>query len=168
MDKKLRNKILYITVGILWLVIFYRTYQNYQIESDNELVQDKSYTSSIPITFNKDTFDLILPNDDPFLRNLSSFRREHVNESSNSNNSTQQTTIVVKEEVPEPNKPWPTIEYFGFVKNRDQDKTLCMLKVNGRNLQLAKGEFKNDVYISSVFRDSVHIVFEGEERTFLK
>lgn len=170
MDKKLRNKILYIIVGVLWSVAIYRTYNNYQVKSENEEIQSQSISSFSPIAFNKDTFDLILPNQDPFLRSGYHFIRDNGNNdgSQNGNNNTSHVVKVKEPVVPVAPKKWPSIEYFGFILNRDQDKTLCMLKIDGKSIKLPEGDSEYGIYFTSVFRDSVYIVFEGEEKTFFK
>jgi len=75
-----------------------------------------------------------------------------------------------KNPKPELNKvqPWPQISYFGFVKNHGKSTALCLLQINGRTSKVSQGNQSGGVYVSTVFKDSVHLVYAGEERTFIK
>ena len=65
-------------------------------------------------------------------------------------------------------KAWPQVEYFGFVKNRNQNSTLCLLKIDGKQIQLSKGEKYNGIFVQNAFKDSVQLIFEGELKTVRK
>ena len=170
MSKKLKTRLVLVLVLIIWGFNIYRTYQNRATE---ELIAESeaSYTSPSfsPLMFNKDSFELELAEIDPFLKKQSKYSN-HSNSSSQSitNNQNANKTKINKVIQPVVQKAWPQIKYLGFVKNRDQDKTLCLLQINNRTSKVGKGEQQSGVYVSNVFRDSVHLVYSGEERTFLK
>lgn len=164
MDKKIRNRILYITVASLWAIAIYRTYRNYQVKEENASTEIVSAPSISPIQFGKDTFDLELPDHDPFLKN--SWTPIAQNEAPVQNDKPKNNIQKVVEK-PAP-KNWPQIEYFGFVKNRNQNSTLCLLKIDGRQVQLSKGEKYNSLIVQNVFKDSIQIIFEGDFKTIKK
>jgi len=173
MNKKLKTRLLIGIGSILWGIVIYRFVQNHKAKDaleETEMVYNN--TNFSPIMFNKDSFELILPAVDPFLKKQASYKsNNNYNGQSTSNQSTSNQRKIKKKVVPKEVKkelPWPTIKYMGFVKNRDQDKTLCLLQINGRTTQISKGEEMASVHVSNVYRDSVHLVFGGEERTFLK
>ena len=171
MNKKTRTKILIAIVGTVWIYNIYRTYMNYQVKQElDESEQVYNVPSFSPVMFNKDTFELELPDLDPFLkRHTSGF-------SNNSNHSeiTQHTTTSNKkrnvpvEKVEPLVKSWPQIKYFGFIKNHDKEDALCLIQINGRNSKVTKGDNLSGVFISKVYRDSVLLVYEGEEKMFVK
>ena len=169
MDKKLRTRILIVIVAGLWGYNIYRLMMNYQAKKALEETHETySAPSFSPMMFNRDSFELILPEVDPFLKKQS--------QSFYSSNSTKETIItnstkkVKPKEVkqPEPPKKWPNIKYFGFVRNHDKEHALCLIQINGQTTKLSQGDQHSGIFISRVFQDSVHIVFSGEERTFRK
>lgn len=170
MSKKLKTRLVLVLVLIIWGFNIYRTYQNHVSE---ELIAEaeSGYTnlSFSPMMFNKDSFELELPDIDPFLKKQSK-SVNHTSSSSQNVTSNQYANKTKVNKVVQPvvQKTWPQIKYMGFVKNRDQDKTLCLIQINNRMSKVGKGEEKSGVYVSNVYRDSVHLVYSGEERTFLK
>ena len=164
MDKKVRNKILYVAVACLWGIAIYRTFKNQQIKEENESFKVVSVPPISPIQFNKDTFELELPSHDPFLS--TSWTPSEKFENQNPSDKIQKVEPV---EIVKPiEKVWPKIEYFGFVKNRNKNSTLCLLKINGRQIQLSKGQKHEGVFVANTFRDSVLVVYDGANKMIRK
>lgn len=142
----------------------YRTYKNYQVKQENQELQVKRQPNISPIQFNKDTFDLELPSKDPFLGNNWTAEVKQEN-----NVSQQKQKIEIKKEEIKPvAKKWPQIEYFGFVKNREKSNPLCLLKIDGHQIHISKGQSHNGVVVVSAFKDSVYVVFDGEKKVVKK
>lgn len=159
MDKKVRNRILYIIVGSLWIVAIYRTYKNYRVKQENESTKTLHSPHFSPVQFNKDTFELVLPSKDPFLA-VGWMPTQDVNLMQEPKSKTE-----IKKEEPKPlEKTWPQIEYFGFVKNRDKNSTLCLLKIDGRQIHISKGQKHNGILVLNTYRDSVQVFLDGESR----
>lgn len=164
MDKKIRNRILYVSVAVLWAIAIYRTWKNYEAKAENNETALISTPAVSPMQFRKDTFELVLPEYDPFLQK--SWTPSVQNESPVAD--VKQNQVVKKDPVVPVVKTWPQIDYFGFVKNRNQNSTLCLLKIDGRQVQLSKGEKYNGLLVQNTYRDSVQLVFEGETKTVRK
>lgn len=164
MDKKIRNRILYVVVAGLWAVAIYRTWKNREIKEEMEEGNAISSTPVSPIQFRKDTFELELPDTDPFLH-----RGWSAPVQSEPVERVEKGGTATKKNPPEPVIiPWPSIEYFGFVRNRDQNRMLCLLEVDGRQVKLSKGETYNGLYVQSAFKDSVRVTFQGDSKTIRK
>jgi len=164
MDKKTRNKILYVGVAALWGIAIYRTWKNFQVKQENEEFEVINAPSFSPVQFNKDTFELLLPSSDPFLS--AGWKASEKTETSVEHEDPKNT---IKKEIPLPvQKVWPQIQYFGFVKNRDKNSTLCLLKIDGRQVQLSKGQKHNGLIVMNTYRDSVLVVYEGETKIVRK
>lgn len=164
MDKKIRNRILYVSVAGLWVIAIYRTWSNYQAE---EVIAQESQFDPMtisPIQFRKDTFELNLPDYDPFLQ------KRWTPAMTNQPNPTPPPTTnsTIKKPDPPPVTPWPTIQYFGFVKNRNQNSTLCLLSIDGKMMQLSKGQKYQDLLVENVFKDSIKLRYMNEIKTVRK
>ncbi|MCG8577746.1 MAG: hypothetical protein MI810_22890 [Flavobacteriales bacterium] len=166
MKNKVLNRILLIVVPLIWGKYIYDLYQNHQLEEELDGLQADNQFNYAPQTFNKDTFELQLPNWDPFLNEQKKTPSEKKSNSQNQNASVQVKKKVVKE-APK-NKVWPIVEYYGFVRNRDQDRSLCMLKINGQNKKLGVGQSYQELKVLNVYHDSVLLMFQGERRTIRK
>jgi hypothetical protein len=171
MDKKLRTRILIAIVAVVWIYNIYRTYENYQVKEEMAS-SDPGYQapSFSPLMFNKDSFDLELPEIDPFLKRPTKKTSSYSvstgvaqNSVSPSKNKKKPPKVEVTESV-----QWPSIKYFGFVKNRNKENELCLVQINGRNHKLSKGDRFAEVLISSVYRDSILVVYGGEKKTIRK
>jgi len=164
MKNKLLTRILLVAALFIYGRIAWNLFANKQMEEELQQLNQTNQLSSAPLIFNKDTFELELPRWDPFLEG----------EASSGVFGSAQTPVVANDKKPDKVKPepvvtkWPDIQYFGFVKNRNQDKTLCLLRINGHNHKVSKGDTFNDLVIVAVHHDSVRVCFSGEFRTFEK
>ncbi|MBD3639223.1 MAG: hypothetical protein HUJ25_17840 [Crocinitomicaceae bacterium] len=170
MSKKLKTRLILLLVAGIWGYNLFRIYSNYQTEKDleenNQVYSDLSYS---PVMFNKDSFELVLPDVDPFLKKGSKYSGTH-NTSNNKSNNLKVKKIQRKEskkEVPQ-TVSWPSIKYLGFVKNHSNEDALCLIRINENMFKVSEGDEQAGVFISGVYRDSIHLVFSGEERTFRK
>lgn len=165
MNKKIRNRILYVTVTLLWAVAIYRTFVNYQTEENIVAAHSNNSISITPINaYIKDSFELMLPNRDPFLNK--SFIPKI--ETAIKPNQTPDKTEKQKLPIAKPSVVWPDIEYFGFVKNRTTSSTRCLLKIDNQTIQLSKGEKFSGIEIMYAFSDSVRLKFESSLKTIYK
>ncbi len=165
MTKKGWTRILIVVVAGLWAYNIYRTVENYQVVAETQAINQAVTNSFVPIVFNKDSFALELPDIDPFLKKQTSFTRSTV--SQNTPSTTQrvtQTTVAAPPVV----ESWPEINYYGYVKNRDQDKTLCMLSINKKMTRLSKGEKNQNLVVVETYADSVVLEMDGKRKTFVK
>ena len=169
MTKKLKTRLLLVVVASIWGYNIYRGYMNYQteqlLEESNQTYNQSNFS---PLMFNKDSFELDLPEVDPFLKKSGKWSATSAN---NSNTSASTNPIMVKKDVKpivKEVKSWPKVSYLGFVKNLNKQTPLCLLKINGQMIKLSKGQEQGGIFVSTVFKDSVYLVFQGEERTFVK
>lgn len=168
MNKKAGTRILIFVVAALWAYNIYRTIQNVQVINE---VQENTINAPLtfaPVVFDKDTFELDLPDKDPFLKN-GSFAVQPI----------QQTTEnpspnpPVKRESPpaatvNPQKKWPEITYFGYLKNHQSNHQLCLINLAGKNYRLAVGTTKEAVTVLQAYPDSIVVAFQNETKTVLK
>ena len=63
---------------------------------------------------------------------------------------------------------WPKIQYYGFVKNRTQDHSLCVVNIDNKLHKMAVGESFNDLKIISATRDSLQVQFKTEIKSIPK
>lgn len=165
MTKKGWTKIMIIVVACLWGYNIYRTIENYQLKEERQEIAQQANSIFAPVLFNKDTFDLILPNSDPFLRQ-NSWKSNNVQSAPNPSRS----SVAVTQPSPAPivQKKWPKISYFGFLKNHNANHQLCMLSIDGKNYRYAVGEAREGFKIIEAFPDSIRILFSDEMKTILK
>ena len=157
MKNKTLTYVLLIAVAAIWYQVFFRVTGNLFGE-DTPIVQPVDNASAIP-TVERDTFDLQANYRDPF-------------------GETKKVVAVVNPEQPPPKvrntprpKPpktvWPPIKYFGMVKKTESQEPLAILKVDGIQLMLRKGEeMFNEITLKEVGRDSIQVVYKREKRVF--
>lgn len=170
MNRKSWTRILIVVVAGLWAYNIYRTVENYQVKTDSQSEQENTSMSFAPVMFNKDTFLLDLPLEDPFLRNERQWNRSIDNfNSSNATNPSQGNPRRPNPIPPIVNKTeWPTIKYFGFIRNHNAGRQLCMLKIADKNHRLSIGDSEAQVTLIQAYSDSVVLSFQEEMKTFKK
>ena len=160
MEKKIKHRILYITVACLWGVAIYRTYMNYSVDEEQLISESNSFKITPVNAYIKDSFELELPVRDPFLK---SEWKSVVEIQINNTNSNQKKSEEKIKPVPQEIK-WPEIKYFGFVKNRQTNSTRCLVQIDNSTTQINKGEIFNEVKIIEPWHDSVLVQFKNEKR----
>ncbi len=167
MNKKSWTRILIVIVAGLWGYNIYRTIENYQMKTESDKGRERIPMSFAPVMFNKDTFELSLPDPDPFLKEQSTWKSTVTSSSTTHPQNVVPTPVIQTNPLPI-SVPWPKINYYGFLRNHEQDHKLCMLKVDGKNYRLATGAVQDNIKVIQAYKDSVIIEFNGSVKTFSK
>jgi hypothetical protein len=171
MNRKNWTGILIVIVAGLWAYNIYRTVENYQVKTDTQSEHQNTAMSFAPVMFNKDTFLLDLPLEDPFLRNEGRWNQStNNNNSSNLTNATQGSTRRPSPTPPPAEKSieWPSIKYFGFIRNHNAGHQLCMLKIADKTHRLSIGDSQDKITLIQAYSDSVVLSFNNEMKTIRK
>ncbi|MCB0479716.1 MAG: hypothetical protein KDC84_16225 [Crocinitomicaceae bacterium] len=161
MNKKTINSILLVTVLGIWGYVVYAKFYNGNSESNdtNEIVN----VSGGRTIMKKDSFSLRLDYRDPFLGKISN--NNFKPKQSISAHSTQEKRKI-KSPTPEP-QPWPTIRYYGLVKNASKNKGgTALISLNGKTHQVIQGDEIEHVEIKNILGDSIQVKYQKEIRTF--
>lgn len=169
MDKKALTKILIVVVAGLWIYNIYKTASNFSAEDnsgDNYSYASNSYS---PIIFRKDSFQLQLPKVDPFLKN-NVYKKQP-----KQNLNSDLITIDSGDKKNMSRKPaekakitWPIIRYYGFVKNHEQNSSLVIVSLNGKNYRVKKGELLENLIIENATIDSITVRMGKDVKSFGK
>lgn len=151
------NKILTLTLAIIWSAIGYRYFKPNTNIKDTSIqpLQAEIYIQQTDTT----PFVLKPLTRDPF---------------SKTTNGATNTTKNVKAKPkggrfsnPKTSSSiWPTIEYFGYVQKQNQPAPLALVKINDSLFRIRKGQVKNEVEILDVFKDSIAVRFNNQVRFF--
>jgi len=116
--------------------------------------------------YSKDTFKLELSSRDPFLgtRANNVNHNRHVGAKVSKKNQHQISKLEKQTSV----KSWPKLSYFGYVKNRSKGKQACLIQINGQISKMFLGSKINDIQLKLIYKDSVVVLFNGENKTLLK
>ena len=168
MNKKAGTRILIFIVAALWTYNIYRTIQNVQVKNQVQENKVNAPLTFAPVLFNKDTFELFLPDKDPFLKN-GSFTAQPIQ---NLNENPLTKSPIKRENTPAAPvnlpKKWPDIAYFGYLKNHQSNHQLCLINLAGKNYRLAVGATKEAVTVLQAYPDSIIVAFQNETKTVLK
>lgn len=133
-----------------------KTIQQNDITS-NQFLPNKDISSLIQ----KTPFELNIINTNPFGETKINFyiKKKDVTDATN-----KTTSKILKK----PELIWPTISYYGFVKNDINDTKLVLLKINNKFYRKREKELIEDLKIISAFSDSVIVSVSKEKRTIKK
>jgi hypothetical protein len=162
MKKKLNIVLLLLVLG-LWGTVVYKYVSQYFVKNEiTDLNKNESTLIDLKIK-EKDTFRIIQLNRDPFLNKKFS-------------SDEPKPVVFIQEkrtiEVPKlPTKPivsipFPTINYLGYIKSKEKQYEMALLKVNGKFFKLKINETKDKIKIISISKDSVKVRFSNEEKSF--
>ncbi len=159
MIKKHLNKILIVIVIIIWAKVTYSYTQKYFRKTPRMVIKNKINTDKELIAFKHKKFNIIILERDPFLDKKNMVSTKH------------RVKTFKKFETPKYiNIKWPAIEYFGFVKNDNNNSNKrVILKVDGKVINIKEKSFYEKVfYIQKAYNDSVVITKSKEKRTIKK
>jgi len=157
--KKYLNKILIVVVLAIWGIVIYSYSQKYFKKTPNKTINRVIDKKKELIAFKHKEFNIFLLERDPFLDKKNIISTKH------------RVKTVKKFESPKIfNIKWPAIEYFGFVKNDNNNSTKrVILKVDGKVINIKEKSFyEKYFYIQKAYNDSIILRKSKEKRTFKK
>ncbi len=160
MKNKALTYILLVVVGLIWYQVFYRVSEN--LFGEDTAVPDPMNTMSANFVIERDTFDLLANYRDPFVEDKKPVVLTGMEEP-------PPARVLTTSKPPKPKTQWPPITYFGIVKKTQSKEPLAILKVDGLQLMLRKGEeMFNDIVLKEVWRDSIQVAYKKEKKTFYR
>ena len=162
MQKKNINKVLIGAVALIWGVVLYRFAAPYFGASDTAINTDLFVAPPISFIKKKDTFDLQLPQRDPFLGKSIKPRKVVSSPVSKPKSSTKKKT------QPTVRKSWPRVEYLGFVKSSKNASRLGLVRVNGVLKRVRKGDLIRDIKVVKIEEEEITLSFQKDIKSFKK
>lgn len=161
MTKKHINIVLILLVVFLWGTVLYKYVSRFF--GDEEIVYDQP-GFSLPIAkIEKDTFQLLPLERDPFLgKIIVKDKNQHIRKES------LHKSTVKKVVEPKINMPFPIVQYFGYIKSKDKSQKLILLKVNNRLKKVRLNDEVNGLVIKQIYKDSVVVLFNKVEKSIFK
>ncbi len=149
------KKLLYILIPatiIVWGLIMYKIFN--VVNNGSTAPQAMAATSSFgdKDQLVADTFAMYANYRDPFLGKPPTVERS------------TQTKAAVKPVQPVIVLAWPTINYFGTIKNQLSKKQFVMMQIDNQNTAMKPGEVYKGVELLNVFLDSVEVKFNKEKK----
>jgi len=161
MSKKHLNIGLIIGVALIWGVLIYKALGNSFVSEDEEQNYAVAINEELPLSIQKDTFDLKLYKRDPFLGGIKKSRIS-ISKRKNKGNAVRKVKPVVVVQ-------WPQLQYLGFVKEENAKEPLLLLKVNGKLMRKKSSfEFAEGIKVLGFYKDSLLVGLNKEERVFKK
>ncbi|TRW97027.1 hypothetical protein [Flavobacterium gawalongense] len=156
--KKKINIVLIILVLGLWGTVAYKTISQYFFSK--ELMANKTELND-ELTLNeinKDTFNLGKVARDPFLN------RQNQTDSFVSKKYYSKIPNVKIKSNPIVLKPkviinWPLISYHGYIRSKDKNEELILVKIDKRLYKLRKDDEIEGVTVKKVYNDSIEVNF---------
>lgn len=156
--KKKINVILIIVIAALWGTAGYKFIRHFFYKQELAR-QSVKYTAPLG-KIQKDTFALLPLSRDPFLNKLS------VSEATVRRGMPKARKAQAAIPKPPGNLGFPSVEYFGYIKSGEKQGVL--LRINGKLLKMRPMESRNGLYLKSVFKDSVHVIFGKERKNIVR
>lgn len=162
--KKNINIVLILVVLGLWGTVGYKTINQYFFPKNQIDVTSATYSGNTIKIAEKDTFELKPIARDPFLS-----RSLVVTE--------KPKTIVVRTvrpsqptlpKEPKYTAPFPTINYYGYIKSTDKKNELVLLKINSKLNKVRLNDNIEGLIVKKIFKDSIQVSYNGEIKSFRK
>jgi len=158
LKKKILNSILLALCVVIYASIFFKFFGEKEvIENHNS---NLSYIAQKPFKKEnkKTTFQLNIPSRDPFLNKIYA------------SNKTKKKSPVKKSRINdiEPVFNWPTIKYYGFLKNKENKTRMVVLKVRNKMYRLREKSTIGDIKIENAYGDSIILKHKKELKTYLR
>lgn len=148
MKNKTLTYVLLVVVGAIWYQVFFRVKNN--LMGENEIVPPVSINQVRLTSIERDTFSLRANYRDPF----GEVKKKPLVQNVDHNPAPRN----IQRNVQSQKAQWPSMQYFGIVRKTDSKSPLAILKVDGLQLMVRKGEeLFNGIYVNQVWRDSVQV-----------
>jgi hypothetical protein len=169
-NKKLKYVLIPVVI-VVWGLVFYKVF-NY---ANDDIVLpsiSNQLSKSATVESQKDTFSLSLQYQDPFLKKNRIIRKEST-EAQELNTNQANTPLTIRHSRRRRTKPTPKqklseISYGGEIINANTKNVTAVIKINGKNKLLSKGDIVGDVEILKVYTDSIILKDQGVDRTIKK
>jgi hypothetical protein len=162
-NKKLMYILLPLAI-IIWGLIIYKIISNYTGDDDTGIVSNNNKTNALPVNI-ADTFSLILNYPDPFLKGEVQVTNYTKTVQPQVNYNKTRTTGKTKE-IKKVN--WPLIVYGGIIKNKANNKTCSIIKINNIEYIMSVGDVCKDVKLIKTYKDSVLVMYDNAIKTIVK
>ena len=162
---KEKQKII-VLVPLVILIWGYAIYALIGVSGGDKVETSSKFLIEMPddLKLSADSFVLVLNYKDPFLKGIN-YRSSFVSQ----NEIKQQASSITK-----PIKKiassivWPKLIYKGTIKNKNSNKLIAVLEINGNEALLKEGEEYQSVTLLAVLNDSIYLAFEKEKKYVLK
>ncbi len=151
--KKKTNLFLLIFVLGLWGTVLYRYVNQYVFKQEIQLDNNNSYSHVDAKIRDKEVFDLQPVKRDPFLNN------NYVGSQKTNSHHQIKNTGPSKKIKPAKVFAFPDVEYYGYIKNKETQKELVLIKRDGILLKLKLNEEKDGLKITKIYHDSIQISY---------
>ncbi|MFH0894964.1 MAG: hypothetical protein V2A54_11075 [Bacteroidota bacterium] len=150
---------------ILWGLIIYKVilYLNDPGDSPEPIAENNAPRNKSNL---KDTFKLLGNYRDPFLGGTYVPVR---NDNQNTNTSLKKgNKAPVTKTEPVTTAKWPEVVYGGMIENKNYKKAVVILRINGKERLMSKGDNYDGVSLLRISRDSVHVSFNNQKKIIVK
>lgn len=148
-------------VFLVWGIVFYQLYLYFF--STPTYVTEKTEVVVNVDEIKKDTFSIVANYRDPFLgENIRLFQ------SKTTNNQSSQPKVQKNIAQKPIEKPWPTIEYKGMIKNNNSEKRVGIVGLNSKEYLVKEGEELNGVKFMVISKEFIQVSFQKEQKTISK
>jgi len=159
MKNKALTYALLVVVGIIWYQVFFRVKNNLTAE-DGEIPNPNQAEVSVN-AIARDTVDLHLNYRDPFR-----YQKMAIPVTLSAEPRATQNTNAAPRRTSKPQFAWPSISYYGLIRNRMSEKPLALIRVDGMVYNLRPGdEIFNGIYIKSIEPDLLTISHKKLSKT---
>jgi len=160
----IKNVIALLAVLLVWGYLMKSKFGFFETEDEYNSYSEYSITPLMK-QYNKDTFELNLTAKDPFLGG------KNFKVKSNSTHNSQSRSRLKVQSISQPIKDikrWPSIAYFGYVKNRTKGKQACIVQINGSTFKMFLNSKNSEVVLKTIYKDSIRVSFNDAVKTIFK
>lgn len=148
-------------VLLVWGIVFYQLYL-YFFSTPTYVTKKAEMVVNVN-EIKKDTFSIVANYRDPFLgENI------RLTQSKTTKNQSSQPKVQKNIEPKPIDKPWPSIEYKGMIKNNNSEKRVGIVNINSKEHLVKEGEILNGVKFMVISKELIQVSFQKEQKTISK
>lgn len=163
--------LLFIALAV-WGGIFYRFFAALNDSNDTNIPMRSQIKKIEPLETPQDTFVLLANYKDPFLGRAIPIALNYNNEGS------QQVRPIFKNikkkvqptpaPIPVIQVQWPSLKYIGVIQNKNTEKLVGILQVNGQEQMVKTNDMAMGVKILSIHKDTIALTYQNDKKTLYK
>ncbi len=164
MKKKINIVLILVVLG-LWGTVGYKAINQYFFPKNLIDITSVTYSGNAIKIAEKDTFELKPIARDPFLS-----RSLVVTEKPKTIavRTVHRLSLPALPKEPKYTAPFPTINYYGYIKSTDKKEELVLLKINSKLNKVRLNDNIDGLIVKKIFKDSIQVSYNGEIKNVSK
>ncbi len=160
--KKLNTILLLMAVVAIWTILIYKVLSALDPDDNNIKTEMSSKAfNTTPIVVERHTFDLYIPEKDPFLGMVINPKKPNISKTTTAKPPAKKNTLNL-------DSLWQNISYKGMISDKNVNKTLFLISIRSKDILLGLRQTHEGYRLVKGDSKTITLQFDNHKKTFKK